>query len=76
MNRSSRAEKDFYPEEQPIGKVAVGDLWVGVHPVTNAEFRRPRNGAEQLPDPAEFPDVDPNDLVPGNLMGQWAVPIP
>ena len=31
---------DFYPEERPIHEVAVSDLWVDEHPVTNAKFRR------------------------------------
>ena len=31
---------DFYPEERPIHEVAVSDLWVDEHPVTNAQFRR------------------------------------
>lgn len=65
---------DFYPEEQPVREVPVGDLWVGLHPVTNAEFRRfvKDTGhvtvAEQSPDPADFPDADPGDLVPGSLV--------
>ena len=65
---------DFYPEEQPVREVPVGDLWVGLHPVTNAEFRRfvKDTGhvtvAEQAPDPADFPDADPRDLVPGSLV--------
>jgi formylglycine-generating enzyme len=65
---------DFYSEEQPIGKVADGDLWIDIHPVTNAEFRRFVKDAgyvtvaEQPPDPAEFPDADPKDLVPGSLV--------
>ena len=65
---------DFYPEEQPVREVAVGDLWMDIHTVTNAEFRRfvKDTGhvtiAEQAPDPADFPDADPDDLVPGSLV--------
>ncbi len=52
---------DFYPEEQPIREVAVGDLWMDIHTVTNAEFRRfvKDTGhitiAEQAPDPRRLP---------------------
>ena len=69
-----QGSEDFYPEEQPIREVAVGDLWIDVHPVTNAEFRRfvKDTGhvtvAEQPPDRADFPDADPKDLVPGSLV--------
>ena len=30
----------FYAEERPVTEEDVDDLWVDVHPVTNAEFRR------------------------------------
>ena len=69
-----QGSEDFYPEEQPICEVPVGDLWIDVHPVTNAEFRRfiKDTGhvtvAEQPPDRADFPDADPKDLVPGSLV--------
>ena len=65
---------EFYPEEQPICEVAVGDLWIDIHLVTNAEFRRfvKDTGhvtvAEQPPDSADFPEADPKDLVPGSLV--------
>ncbi|WP_278260098.1 SUMF1/EgtB/PvdO family nonheme iron enzyme [Nocardioides convexus] len=32
--------EDAYPEERPVRRVEVPDLWVDEHPVTNAEFRR------------------------------------
>ncbi len=63
---------DFYPEERPLRQVTVGDLWVDEHPVTNAQFRRfvrdtgHLTVAERAPDPADFPDADPADLVPGS----------
>ena len=47
---------DFFPEERPIHEVAVSDLWVDEHPVTNAQFRRSANTtghltvAEQAPE--------------------------
>ena len=69
-----QGSQDFYPEEQPIREVDVGDLLMDVHTVTNAEFRRfvKDTGhitiAEQAPDPADFPDADPEALVPGSLV--------
>jgi formylglycine-generating enzyme required for sulfatase activity len=56
--------------------VAVDGLWIDRHPVTNAQFRRfvKATGyvtvAEQPPDPADFPDADPDLLVPGALVFQ------
>jgi len=64
--------RDFYPEEQPVRTVEVGDLRVDVHPVTNAQFRRfvvdtgHVTVAERAPDAADFPDADPELLVPGS----------
>lgn len=65
---------DFYPKERPIHEVAVSDLWVDEHPVTNAQFRRfvKATGhltvAEQAPDAADFPGAAAADLVPGSLV--------
>jgi formylglycine-generating enzyme required for sulfatase activity len=67
-------EQDFYAEERPTVTATVGDLWVGEHPVTNAQFRRfvAATGhvtvAEQPPDAADFPDADRDLLVPGSLV--------
>jgi formylglycine-generating enzyme len=64
----------FYPEERPVREVAVGGFWMDEHPVTVGEFRRfvKATGhvtlAEQPPDPAEYPDADPELLVPGSLV--------
>jgi sulfatase modifying factor 1 len=64
----------FYPEEGPVRTAVVPDLEVDHHPVTNAQFRRfvtatgHVTGAERSPDPADFPDADPADLVPGSLV--------
>src|SRR4051812_29965139 len=66
--------EDFYPEERPVRTVAVDGFWMDEHPVTVAEFRRfvKATGhvtvAEQAPDPAEYPDADPAQLVPGSLV--------
>jgi formylglycine-generating enzyme len=65
---------DFYPEERPVHAVEVDGLWMDEHPVTVAEFRRfvKATGyvtwAEQAPDPADYPDADPELLVPGSLV--------
>jgi formylglycine-generating enzyme len=64
----------FYPEEAPVRTEVVADLWVDEHPVTNAAFRRfvKDTGhvtvAERAPDPHDFPDADPRDLVAGSLV--------
>jgi formylglycine-generating enzyme len=65
---------DFYPEERPPHRVGVDAFWMDEHPVTVAEFRRfvKATGhvtvAETAPDPVDFPDADPADLVPGSLV--------
>jgi formylglycine-generating enzyme len=64
----------FYPEEAPVHPVAVDGFWMDSHPVTVAEFRRfvKATGhvtlAERAPDPADYPDADPELLVPGSLV--------
>jgi formylglycine-generating enzyme len=69
---------DFYPEERPVRLVAVDGFWMDEHPVTVAQFRRfvKATGhittAELPPDPAQFPDADPDLLVPGSLVFQRA----
>jgi formylglycine-generating enzyme len=65
---------EFYPEEGPVRTVAVPDLWVDEHPVTNAAFRRfvKESGhvtvAERAPEPEDFAGADPAGLVPGSLV--------
>jgi sulfatase modifying factor 1 len=65
---------DFYPEERPAHQVTVDGFWMGVHPVSVAEFRRfaVATGyvslAERAPDPVDYPGVDPSLLVPGSLV--------
>jgi formylglycine-generating enzyme len=66
--------EDFYPEERPVRRVAVDGFWIDQHPVTAAEFRRfvretrHVTVAERPPDPALYPDADPELLVPGSLV--------
>ena len=64
----------FYPEERPVRRVAVEGFWIDEHPVTVTEFRRfvKATGhvtvAERPLDAADYPDADPEALVPGSLV--------
>jgi formylglycine-generating enzyme len=64
----------FYPEERPVHRVEVDGFWIDQHPVTAGEFRRfvRRTGyvtvAERPLDSSDFPDADPQLLVPGSLV--------
>ncbi len=66
--------EDFYPEERPVHEVRVDGFWMDVHHVTVAEFRRFVRDtgyvtiAERTPDPADYPDADPDLLVPGSMV--------
>ncbi|HYJ24880.1 MAG TPA: formylglycine-generating enzyme family protein [Acidimicrobiia bacterium] len=68
--------EDFYPEERPVHVVEVAGFWMDRHQVTNAEFRKfvKETGyvtlAERPLDPADYPDADPDLLVPGSLVFQ------
>jgi len=63
-----------YPEEGPVRTVHVEPFAIDEHTVTNAEFGAfvASTGyitvAERLPDPAAFPAVEPDLLVPGSLV--------
>jgi formylglycine-generating enzyme len=65
--------EDFYPEEGPVHPVSVDGFWIDEHPVSAAEFRRFVREtkyvtfAERPLDPADYPDADPDLLVPGSL---------
>ena len=65
---------EFYPEERPVRRVVVDGFWMDEHPVTVAEFRRfvKASGylttAETAPTAEDFPDADPEQLVPGSLV--------
>jgi formylglycine-generating enzyme required for sulfatase activity len=64
----------FYPEERPVREVSVKGFWIDRHPVTVAEFRRfvKATGhvtwAEKAPVAGDYPDADPEALVPGSLV--------
>ena len=68
--------EQFYPEERPVRRVAVDGFWMDEHPVTVAEFRRfvKATGyvtwAEIAPEASDYPDADPELLVPGSLVFQ------
>ena len=72
-----------YPEERPVRRVSVGDVWFDRHPVTNSHFAEfvedtgHRSVPELTPDPADFPDADPELLVPGSqVFTQASGPVP
>jgi formylglycine-generating enzyme len=64
----------FYPEERPVRDVSVAPFAIDQHPVTVAEFRRfvKATGhvtwAEHPPVAEDYPDADPDQLVPGSLV--------
>jgi formylglycine-generating enzyme required for sulfatase activity len=64
----------FYPEEAPVHTATVESLAVERHPVTNAQFAEfvAETGyvtvAERPLDPALYPGVAPEDLLPGALV--------
>jgi sulfatase modifying factor 1 len=64
--------EDFYPEERPVHQVSVDGFWMDELPVTAAQFRRfVRESnyvtvAERPLDPEQYPDADPDLLVPGS----------
>jgi formylglycine-generating enzyme required for sulfatase activity len=66
--------EEFYPEELPVRTVHVDEFWIDPRPVTVGEFSRfvQATGyvtvAERPLDPAEYPDADPDLLVPGSAV--------
>ena len=64
----------FYPEEAPIHTVTVAPFAIERHPVTNAEFAEFVDAtgyvtvAEKPLDPALYPGVPQEDLLPGALV--------
>lgn len=65
---------DFYPEERPAHSVTADGFWMDEHPVTVAEFRRFVDGtgyvtvAERPLLRSDYPEADPDLLVPGSLV--------
>jgi formylglycine-generating enzyme len=75
--------EDFYPEEAPVREVAVDGFWMDEHAVTAADYRRfvRETGyatlAERPLDPKDYPNADPQLLLPGSLVFQkTAGPVP
>ena len=70
----SMGSTEFYPEEQPVRRVAVEGFWIDECPVTAGEFRRFVRDtkyvtvAERDLDPDDYPDADPDLLTPGSLV--------
>ncbi|TFV98507.1 formylglycine-generating enzyme family protein [Leifsonia flava] len=66
----------FYPDESPVHERTVAPFEIDRHPVTNAQFAAFVDAtgyvtvAERPLDPADFPGVDPADLVAGGLVFQ------
>ena len=66
----------FYAEERPVHRVEVDAFWMDEHAVTAADFRRFVRDtgyvtvAERPLDPDDYPDADPELLVPGSLVFQ------
>jgi formylglycine-generating enzyme len=66
--------QEFYPEERPVRRVECDGFWIDEHPVTVAEFARfvKATGhvttAERPPEAADYPDADPDVVVPGSLV--------
>ena len=66
--------ENFYPEERPVHRVTVDGFWIDEHPVTAADFRAFVRAtgyvtvAERPLDPPDYPDADPQLLVPGSLV--------
>lgn len=63
-----------YPEEHPPHRVSVDGFWMDVTTVTNQDFTRFAKAtgyvtvAERSMDPALYPDLPPEQLVPGSLV--------
>jgi formylglycine-generating enzyme len=75
--------EDFYPEERPVRPVRVEGFWMDELPVTAADYRRfaRETGyvtlAERPLDPEDYPDADPELLLPGALVFRaTAGPVP
>jgi sulfatase modifying factor 1 len=64
----------FYPDERPVHERRVDAFELDRHPVTNADFAAfvDETGyttvAERPLDPAEFPDLPPDELTPGSMV--------
>jgi formylglycine-generating enzyme len=66
--------EDFYAEERPVREVGLDSFWMDTRAVTAGDFRRFVRDtgyvtvAERPLDPEDYPDADPDLLVPGSLV--------
>jgi formylglycine-generating enzyme required for sulfatase activity len=66
--------EDFYPEERPVHEVSIDGFWMDRYIVTNEQFARFVAAtsyvtvAERPLNPADYPGVPAEDLVPGALV--------
>jgi sulfatase modifying factor 1 len=62
------------PDARPLHLVTVDGMWMDQTEVTNEQFQRFVEGtgyktvAERPPDPKQFPEADPDNLVPGSVV--------
>jgi formylglycine-generating enzyme required for sulfatase activity len=72
--RFRMGSEDFYPEERPVHTVEVSGFWIDPTTVTNAQYAAfvAATGymtvAERPLDPAEYPGVPEENLVPGAMV--------
>jgi formylglycine-generating enzyme required for sulfatase activity len=72
--RFRMGSEDFYPEERPVQTVEVSGFWIDPTTVTNAQYAAfvAATGyvtvAERPLDPAEYPGVPEENLVPGAMV--------
>ncbi len=72
--RFAMGSVNFYPEEAPVRTVEVAPFLMDRHLVTNRQFARfvDETGyltlAERAPDPALYPDILPERMVPGSIV--------
>ncbi|SOD80363.1 formylglycine-generating enzyme family protein [Spirosoma fluviale] len=65
---------DEFPDARPVHSVTVKAFWMDTHEVTNAEFTRfvaatgYKTVAERPLNPADYPGVPPEQLVPGSAV--------
>lgn len=65
---------EFYPDEQPVHERTIGPYLIDRYAVTNADFARFVDAtgyvtvAERPMDPADYPGVAAEDLVPGAMV--------
>lgn len=68
------SESSEFPDAQPVHTVKVNGFWMDEHEVTNAQFARfveetgYKTVAERPLDPADFPGVPKDMLVPGSAV--------